>query len=153
MCKYVINFDYICIMEKSMERFKGIHPGLILERELKRRAIKPSPFARSIDTQRQIFKFEEGTFALLQTFYEIKNAKTNIGNINKPDLTILRKVLFWDTDVNKINWGKQAKAVIHRIFERGNQEEKNEILRFYGKEQVQQALSESPTAPMLLHKH
>ncbi len=174
-CKYVINFDYICVMEKSMERFKGIHPGLILERELKRRAIKPSPFARSIDTKRQIFNaiikgqrgipvplslkvdqalgFEEGTFALLQTFYEIKNAKTNIGNINKPDLTTLRKVLFWDTDVNKIDWGKQAKAVIHRIFERGNQEEKNEILRFYGKEQVQQALSEPTTAPMLLHKH
>lgn len=99
-----------------MERFKGIHPGLILERELKRRAIKPSPFARSIDTQRQIFNaiikgqrgipvplslkvdqalgFEEGTFALLQTFYEIKNAKTNMGNINKPDLTTFAKSSF-----------------------------------------------------------
>ncbi len=148
-------------MEKSLERFKGIHPGLILDRELKKRTLKPSPFALSLDTYKQIFNaivkgkrgisiplalkvdkalgFEEGTFALLQTYYDIKQAKEKIEK-QKPDLRRLRKVLFWDTDIEKINWQKQYKAVIRRIFERGNQQEQNEIKRFYGSEKVKEAL-------------
>jgi hypothetical protein len=40
-------------------------------------------------------------------------------------------VLFWDTDITKIDWQKQSAAVILRIFERGNDIEKEEIKRFY----------------------
>jgi len=49
-----------------------------------------------------------------------------------PDLSLLRPVLFWDTKMGKIDWHKQRKAVIKRVFERGNEIEKNEIIRFYG---------------------
>lgn len=35
-----------------------------------------------------------------------------------PNLSLLRKSLFWDTDINKIDWKKQYKAVIQRVFER-----------------------------------
>lgn len=162
-------------MERSLERFKGIHPGIILERELKKRAIKPSPFALSIDTHRQIFNaiikgkrgipiplslkvdkalgIEEGTFALLQTYYDIERAKDTVLHDEKPNLNILRKILFWDTDMNKIDWQKQSKAVIQRVFERGSQEEQNEITRFYGDNKIQNALVERITEPMSLHKH
>ncbi|AIM36894.1 plasmid maintenance system antidote protein [Sphingobacterium sp. ML3W] len=162
-------------MERSLERFKGIHPGIILERELKKRAIKPSPFALSIDTHRQIFNaiikgkrgipvplslkvdkalgIEEGTFALLQTYYDIERAKDTFLHGEKPNLNILRKILFWDTDMNKIDWQKQSKAVIQRVFERGSQEEQNEITRFYGDNKIQNALVERITEPMSLHKH
>jgi len=49
-----------------------------------------------------------------------------------PDLSMLRPGLFWDTDMKKIDWQRQRKAVIQRILERGNDQEKTEIRRFYG---------------------
>ena len=55
-----------------------------------------------------------------------------------PDLTRLRPGLFWDTDINKIDWPRQREAVIKRIFERGNEEEKTEIARFYGDSMIQE---------------
>ena len=149
-------------MEKSIERFKGIHPGFILDRELKKRAIKPSPFALSLGTHRQIISaiihgkrglstqlalnidnalgFEEGTFALLQTYYDIEQVKNQIDTA-KPNLKNIRKVLFWDTDIDKINWQKQYKAVIRRVFERGNKLEQEEIKRFYGAKKIEEVLN------------
>ena len=50
-------------------------------------------------------------------------------------------VLFWDTKMEKIDWKKQKKAVIKRVFERGNEIEKKEITRFYGKEIVNEIIS------------
>ncbi|WP_159636960.1 helix-turn-helix transcriptional regulator [Sphingobacterium composti Ten et al. 2007 non Yoo et al. 2007] len=160
-------------MEKRLERFKGIHPGLILERELNKRSIKPSPFALSVDTHRQIFNailkgkrgipiplslkvdqalgLEEGTFAMLQTFYDIQKVKENELSKIHPDLGIIRKILFWDTDIHKIDWKKQDKAVIQRVFERGNDEEKKEIERFYGLDRIQEVLASNKTEPMSLH--
>jgi hypothetical protein len=49
--------------------------------------------------------------------------------------------LFWDTDINNIDWQKQYKAVIRRVFERGNEKEKSEITRFYGLQKVNSAVS------------
>lgn len=125
---FVNNFDFICGIEKSLERFKGIHPGAILGRELKKRTIKSSLFARLINTHRQILNdilkekrgfpiplalqvdkvlgVEERTFAILQTYYDIKKAQEQINepNPNTPNLNKIRKVLFGDTNINKIDW-------------------------------------------------
>lgn len=60
----------------------------------------------------------------------------------KPNLSILRQILFWDTKVEKIDWQKQKKAVIKRVFERGNDAEKNEIITFYGENTVKEVLGE-----------
>lgn len=160
-------------MEKRLERFKGMHPGVVVDRELNKRAIKPSPFALSVDTHRQIFNailkgkrgipiplslkvdkalgLKEGTFALLQTFYDIQKAKENDMNKIHPDLSIIRKILFWDTDIHKIDWQKQYKAVIQRVFERGNDDEKKEIERFYGLEKIQVAIGAHKTESMSLY--
>lgn len=162
-------------MEKSFERFKGIHPGAIIDRELKKRMIKSSPFAQSISTHRQIlhdiikgkrglpvslalkvdkiFGIEEGTFALLQTYYDIKKAQSNNSIIQTPNLDKIRKILFWDTDMSKIDWNKQYIAIIQRVYERGNIEEKEEILRFYGQDKIKQALNYQMTKPMSLQQH
>jgi hypothetical protein len=75
----------------------------------------------------------EGFLMTLQVHHSIRILK-NADQSNKcPDLSIIRKALFWDTDIQKINWEQQKKAVIKRIFERGNDQEKTEIIRFYGK--------------------
>lgn len=145
-------------MESLIKKYKGIHPGFVLERELKKRNLKKGPFALSLREYPQVLGaitkgkrgmtpelslkidhalgLEEGTMLVLQAYHEIKQEKQS-GNFSiSPDLTVLRKILFWDTDINKIDWKKQYKAVIQRVFERGNDEEKNEILRFYGEDKV-----------------
>lgn len=136
---------------------KGIHPGLIIERELKLRKMQKSMLAKAIDEHPQtiggitkarrnlntalalkIEKFlqlEEGILMVLQTWYDIEKVKKQQYN-NLPNLSKLRSALFWDTNLNSINWEKQKKAVIKRVFERGNENEKNEIIRFYGHQSI-----------------
>jgi hypothetical protein len=43
--------------------------------------------------------------------------------------------------MKKIDWQKQKKAIIKRIFERGNEMEKKEITRFYGNETISKVLN------------
>jgi len=38
-----------------------------------------------------------------------------------PNLSLLRTILFWDTKIETIDWQKHKKAVINRVFERGNE--------------------------------
>ena len=152
-------------------KYKGIHPGIILARELEKRSIKQRPFALSIGEHPQTFNamtkgkrrittaialkiesaldIEEGTLLILQAFYDIKQEKQNIEEL-KPDLKALRKSLFWDTDINKIDWNKQYKAIIQRVFERGNDIEKNEVTRFYGKAKLRAALNAPKTQSISL---
>jgi addiction module HigA family antidote len=149
-------------MDRQFEKYKGIHPGFVLERELKKRSIKQRPFALSIAEHPQSFNaiikgkrslstalalkiekgldLDEGTFVMLQAYYDIKKEKEKQLKLT-PNLMILRKSLFWDTDVDRIDWEKQAKAVIERVFERGNNDEKEEITRFYGQAKIQSVLA------------
>jgi len=149
-------------MEPAFEKYKGIHPGLILERELQKRGLKKGPFAISLHEYPQVIneitkgrrgmtaelslkidkalKLERGTMYILQAWYEIDKENQKIISSDHPDFSILRKALFWDTDISKINWRLQNKAVIARVFERGNREEKEEILRFYGREKVKEVI-------------
>ncbi len=145
-------------METVIEKYKGIHPGMFLERELKKRNLKKGPFALSLQEYPQTLNditkgkrgiptalslkidralgLEEGTMHILQAYFEIQNEK--IKQQDHPDLSVIRKILFWDTDINKIDWLNQYKSVIERVFERGNDEEKKEILRFYGKDKIKE---------------
>lgn len=148
-------------MEKQFEKYKGIHPGIILERELKKRSLRQRPFALSIAEHPQSFNaivkgkrslntalalkiekgldLDEGTFVMLQAYYDIQKEKEKQSRFT-PNLTIVRKSLFWDTDISRIDWEKQAKAVIERVFERGNDDEKEEMVRFYGQTKIQSVL-------------
>ncbi|HLS31610.1 MAG TPA: helix-turn-helix domain-containing protein [Flavobacteriaceae bacterium] len=147
---------------ESLLKYKRIHPGIVLERELQKRSLKQRPFALSIDEHPQTLnaiikekrnlntalalkieeklKLKEEILAILQTYYNIRLEKENQHH-KKPDLTLSRTSLFWDTNIDQINWQKQYKAVIKRVFERGNKREKNEILRFYGKKKVNRVLN------------
>ena len=163
-------FVYICAMS-NLINYKGIHPGLILDRELKRRSLKQRPFALSIGEHPQTLNaitkgkrslptalalkieeslnLEEGVLSLLQTYYNIRQEKEK--RIQQtPQLSLFRKSLFWDTDFNKLNWKQQYKAIIKRIFERGNEKEKNELIRFYGKKKVQEVLGQTSPDPYTL---
>jgi antitoxin HigA-1 len=147
-------------MDLQLARYKGIHPGIVLKRLLDKRVISQRPFALSIDEHPQTINaiikakrnlntalalkiekalaLEEGSLSLLQTYHDIKIEKEK--SLSKPNLSVFRKSLFWDTDMSKINWEKQYEAVIERVFERGNEEEKNEITEFYGASKITMVL-------------
>jgi plasmid maintenance system antidote protein VapI len=158
-------------MNTYLEKYKGIHPGVVLARELKKRALHQRPFAIAIAEHPQTLNaitkgkrklntalalkieeklgLEEGTLALLQTYFDIDEHKKKMTQ-RTPNLTCIRKSLFWDTDINKIDWEKQYKAVIQRIFERGNDTEKSEIIGFYGQKKIAIALAQM-NAPYIVH--
>ena len=55
---------------------------------------------------------------------------------NKPDLSKIRKTLFWDTTFDRIDFTAHSRYVINRVFERGTEEEIKEIIHFYGIETI-----------------
>lgn len=162
-------------MESMLEKYKGIHPGMILERELKKKNLKKVEFAHSLNeypqTLSQVTKgkrgltpalslkidkalgLEEGTMLLLQAYFEIKKEKQKNNTRPRPNISNFRKILFWDTDITKIDWEKQYRSIIRRIFERGNSQEKEEITNFYGKDKIKSVTGNisitSGTIPLL----
>ena len=155
-------------MLPDIVKIKGIHPGIILRREIKKRGLKNKDLALLINEHPQtisaILKAKRGInpnlsiklgqnldvepdyFMLLQASYDTKQA--NSGYINKPTPNInkIRKILFWDTDFSKIDWIKNRNAIIKRIFERGNKTEIYEIISFYGYELVKSELKKIKTS-------
>lgn len=143
-------------MLPRLNKIKGIHPGVLLKWELANRNLKASELACSIGEHKQtisailnqrrninprlsiklseIFKTEKDYFMLLQASYDVKIAESEIKDT--PNINNIRRVLFWDTDFNKIDWNKNKKAIIKRILERGNKTEINEIISFYGKKTI-----------------
>jgi plasmid maintenance system antidote protein VapI len=153
--------------KRQLELLKGLHPGIFLERELKRRAIPMSRFALTVkeypQTLHAILKrkrsmntalslriekelgLEEGLLMTLQVFYDIKEEKRKRTEHIRPDLSKIRKVTFWDTELKKIDWNAHRSFVIERIFERGNETERKEIIRLYGQQEVNKQLEKVQT--------
>lgn len=147
----------------EINALKGIHPGIFLERELKKRSLPKGRFAISIGEYPQTLgaitkgkrdmntslalriehalNIEEGFLMILQAFYEIKEIKKKENSNPLPDLKKFRKAIFWDTRMESIDWIAQKEAVIKRVFERGNKREKDEIRKFYGQETIDNVLS------------
>lgn len=141
-------------MDRRIDIIKGIHPGKFIERDLKNKEITQRYLAeethipyqtinaiiagrRNLTTGQalaleSLLGYEEGFLSILQSFYDIKQYKDKKLADLYPGSPRIRKILFWDTDFDKINWGKSKKAVIQRVLERGSEEEIGEIKRFYG---------------------
>ncbi len=149
-------------MIREINIVKGIHPGLYLEHKIREKHLKKGQLALSVNEYPQtlttitkgkrdmntalalklekVLGLEEGTLMILQVYYDIRNEKKKL-ETEKPDLSKIRPVLFWDTNLHAIEWIRQYKSVIRRVFERGNEQEKKEITRFYGKETIDRVLN------------
>ncbi|MBU2950459.1 HigA family addiction module antidote protein [Tamlana agarivorans] len=144
-------------MLPRFNKIKGIHPGTLLKWALDNQNLKGSELADAIGEHKQtisailnkrrsvnpslsiklsqIFKTEKDYFMCLQASYDVKIiAESELKET--PNLNNIRKVVFWDTDINTIDWDKNKKAVIKRILERGNNTEIHEIISFYGKKTI-----------------
>lgn len=159
-------------MNANIDIIKGIHPGIILERELKKRKLQKGTFALSINEFPQTIAtitkgkrrmnpalslkieqslgLEEGYFMVLQAYSDIAQEKKKLSESNRPDISKLRSVVFWDTDMKSIDWEKNKLAVIQRVFERGNKQEIQEIIRFYGKEIVIKCLEKKASTSKIV---
>ena len=86
-----------------------------------------------------------GYFYRIQTNHDIYCYQDEQERKLTPDLSKIDKALFWETySLEKINWLKNANWVIQRSFEYGNQQEIEEIIRFYGREKVFEILNAIP---------
>lgn len=135
---------------------RGIHPGVILDREFRKRGIRKSAFAMEIgvypgiitDITKQrrgmnaglsiriekALEAQEGYFMVLQAYYEIaREKKKKATEKTETKQPLLRRALFWDVNFDKIDFSKRKRYVIERVFERGNNDEILELLTFYGK--------------------
>ena len=63
--------------------------------------------------------------------------ENTISNNSKPNL---HKRLFWDWRYEDIDWQDSYISVIARVIERGTNEEIEELIHFYGKDKVINAL-------------
>lgn len=145
-------------MLPKLDKVRGIHPSYILKRELKTRGIKSSELASTIDEHKQTisailnkkrkitpllsiklskkFNVAQDYFMILQASYDVNTVAMNSSARRKPILDKFRRVLFWDTNIDQIDWEKQRRAIIKRVLERGNSQEIIELIRFYGKPEI-----------------
>ena len=152
-------------MDKNISILKGIHPGIVLGRELKKRNLSQRHFALSINEfpqtigaiikgkrdinaalsikLEQALDLDEGYFMVLQAYHDVKQAKLHLQEKKHPRFSMIRPAIFWDTSIDKIDWGRQKRSVVKRIFERGNEREKKEITRFYGIQVIETIMGQS----------
>jgi plasmid maintenance system antidote protein VapI len=111
---------------KSLEKYKGIPPAAVIARELHRRRLSLIIFAQSLlEDPEQLQAVVDGSSTLfpelavkieqalglesarlmqLQQFYDAAQEKRKATVGIRPDLSLLRPALFWDTDIQSIDW-------------------------------------------------
>ncbi|WP_442846434.1 helix-turn-helix transcriptional regulator [Leeuwenhoekiella sp. H156] len=154
-------------MLPDLEKIKGVHPGAVLNRALKKKDLNASDLARSIDEHKQtlsailngrravnpklsiklaqLFDIPADYFSLLQASYDVQQALESKPK-QTPDLKRFRKALFWDTQLDRIDWNKNKRAVIKRVLERGNKQEIEELIKYYGKQTISKVVQSIKTS-------
>ena len=141
-------------MKCNIDTYKGIQPGKIIDRGLKEFNLSQRAFAKNIGEHSQSINavitgrrllttelaikieralgYDEGFLLALQAYYNIAEYKRKEASSSVTGIPDIRKMLFWDTDFDKIDWGRYRSFVVQRVLERGNKAEIEEIIRFYG---------------------
>lgn len=145
-------------MIPKLERVKGIHPGAILKRELKKRGIKSIELAKAINEHPQTinaiskerrgmnaklsfklgdyFNISQEYFMFLQAAYEVNSIRLSEEEGKNPLLGKFRKSIFWDTNIAHIDYKKNKRSVIQRVLERGNSKEIKHLIKIYSLEEI-----------------
>jgi len=119
----------------------GVYPGIITDVTKQRRGITPG---LSIKIGRELGMADD-FFMLLQAYYLVEKERKGIvlKTQDTPDLSIIRKQIFWDIDFEKLDFQRYKRYVIQRVFERGNEAEIMETIRFYGLEECKNIIHEA----------
>lgn len=141
-------------MRKRIDILKGILPGKVIERDLRKRGLVCDAFAKMIGVEAQVLEaviagrreltpdmavrieerlgYEKEFLWELQRFYEMERCEKENCRKAVTGVPDIRRSLFWDADFVSIDWAVCREAVIRRVLERGNEKEKREIARYYG---------------------
>lgn len=125
------------ITQKELSTETGIYPQRINELIKGKRDFT---IEQSLNIEKALGIGIEGYFYIIQANYQVYAYITEKERSQHPDLSKFSTALFWDTRIEKINWIKNKKWVIQRIFEYGNQQEIEEAIRFYGKDTLKAIL-------------
>jgi len=145
-------------MLPKLERVKGIHPGAILKRELKKRGIKNIKLANDINEYPQTinaisnkrrginaklsfklgnyFNVSHEYFMILQAIYEVDSFRKSELEGSNPLIGKFRKSLFWDTRIELLDIKKHQRSIIQRVLERGNREEIRLLIKIYSLSEI-----------------
>ncbi|MFC2098486.1 DUF6922 domain-containing protein, partial [Bacteroidota bacterium] len=87
----------------------------------------------------------EDYFLLLQAYYQVRKVmkKQILDTQETPDLNIISRQIFWEIDFDSLDYTRYKDYVIKRVFERGNESEIREIIRFYGDEECRRVIGEA----------
>lgn len=138
--------------EETLQLIKGLHPGLFVNHILKLQNLKQNEVATQLDLKPQAlnavlkakrpmplgmalkleirFGWHEGFLGQLQLFHEIKTLNRSE---SKPDFSQFRRILFWDTDLDKMDWMRYENAVMERATKYGSRQERQYFKNFYTK--------------------
>ena len=154
-------------MLPEIKNIRGVPPGAVLAWELKKRGLGTSVFAREIGEYPGIITdvtklrrgitpalsikmgqklgVEDDYFLLLQAYYQVNRVKKEIilNTQETPDLSIIKKHLFRDIKFKELDYHKSRSFIIIRVFERGDEAEIFEIIRFYGMEECKSIIAEA----------
>ena len=139
-----------------IEILKGLHPGFFIGWDIKERGMTKTSLSKetgitysyicnlikgkkllTLDYSLRLedeLGYEEGFLMTLQIHYEIKLFQMKKGGT--PNLSQFTEELFWDTDLENIDWQKAKQAVIERGMNVGNITDQAEIIRFYGEDEI-----------------
>ena len=148
ICKCItfVNMDYT-------KAYKGIAPNKIIAYSLKEKAMTQRELASltgehyqtinaivngkrdiSLPLSTRLDKalgFEEGFFAIVQTYYQLKSLCNNNAFPTEKPIPSIRPVVFWDIDMSLLDWGKDKKFIVERVNERGNKKEIESVNEYY----------------------
>lgn len=132
-----------------IKAYQGIAPGNIIAHEIKKRGLSQRTLASTIQEhyqtlnavikgKRQIttdmaFKLDKalgynpGSMLILQAYHIAATYKHTSG----PSHPAIRSVVFWDIDINSLDWGKHKDFIINRVNTRGNESEKQQVAAYY----------------------
>ena len=137
----------------DMQAYKGIAPGKIIAHGLKERGLSQKELAERVQCHAQTisaivtgirdipldlsfrldkeFGFEGGFFLLMQTHYKIRIHALQSQTAPRGIIPSIRRIVFWDIDMDTLDWNANKDYIIRRVEERGNENEKQQVKAYY----------------------
>lgn len=137
---------------ENVRKYINVPPGKLVARQLKEKRLSQAELALRIGVAPQelnaIIKgrrglpielslriekelsFDEGFLSQLQLLNTLEKIKRE--SLQKMTPPNIRRILFWDTDFDAINWSYSKNFIIKRVEQYGTEAENQEIRRYYG---------------------
>lgn len=149
-------------MLPPINKIKGIHPGSVLRKELELKGISATELASATDEHKQtisaimnkkravtpklsiklgqFFDTDTAYFSVVQAYFDVEQSIRTDGQSLTSSPPSFRKVLFWDTNYDRLDWNRNKRPIIRRIMERGDEWDIIRLVNYYGKQTVEEAL-------------